>query len=88
MYFDELQHIRLFFVSLLEPREGFLILAESQVSIHQGSRWCVTRVSASLQFGQQPKRIIAPSSVHVSADQYSQRTGPTASLINSTAAAV
>src|SRR5271155_233715 len=73
MYFDELQHIRLFFISLLEPREGFFILTEPQVSIHKGARWSITCDSPSLQFGQEPKRITAPSSVRVRADQYSER---------------
>src|SRR5580700_7017477 len=73
MYFHELQHIGLFFVRLLEPGEGFLVIAEPQVSIHQGARWSVTCVSPSLQFNQEPKGITATISVRVRPDQYSER---------------
>ncbi len=43
MHSDELQHVRLLFVSFFQPHECLLVVADSEVSVHHRASWNIAR---------------------------------------------
>src|SRR5438067_6155935 len=71
MYFQELQRVCPLLVFLLKPGKCFVVVAKSQVGVHEGSGRNVACLSSSFQFRKQPKRVSASPGEGVRPNQMS-----------------
>ena len=68
-YLYVFQNIGLFLVGPLKPRKCFIVLTESQISIHKGTGRNVAGLLTLFQFFKEPKRIRASSGAGIRPDQ-------------------
>ena len=78
MHFEELQNIRLFLVSFIEPEKCLLVFTQAQVGLHESGSGNVARLFALLQFLKEVKGFRAASGLSISVDQKADERGAAA----------